>query len=254
MYFILCSGMMRSGSTWSFNVCRLIAHLLAKQFDLPFINYRYLAGNLLDNMLKQDKLGLALAKTHNPTKFAFECLMHRTVKIICTIRDPRDCVASLQLFYNDANFAESVFIIKNNLLILDSWRFVDRILFIRYEDMFQNPSSQIRKIADYLDFSLNDKLVEDIDNQTSMKSIKQFSEGLRHMPAESLVHDARTNLADPITQIHENHIHGGLCGRWKDELTLQQKEIVMNEFKPWLLNFEYETESSVQNILSSLIT
>ena len=119
MNFIICSGILRSASTWAFNVCRLIASSLAKQNNLPLLDCGYKDTTALDELLKKNGSGIAVVKTHAPSKFALEFILTGAVKNICTIRDPRDCVASQQLFHDDETFEQSVYLLKNNLHYVD---------------------------------------------------------------------------------------------------------------------------------------
>jgi hypothetical protein len=247
MNVILCTGMMRSASTWSYNVSRLLAILLAEYLKVPF-GSNYLNHDELDDFLKRylkTKTGLAVIKIHFPGQLALELIHNKVIKNVCTIRDPRDCVASRQLFEKES-FEDSVKWIKDGLFYIDFFQQTNNTLFIRYEEMIKNPSAQITRICQYFDMDISDDQLQKLDMLTNMRSAQQISESLHNRPRHTLIRD-RSHLVDPTTEIHENHIHGGICGRWKTELAKDQINIIINEFEPWLISLGYETETSLKD-------
>src|ERR1044071_4352147 len=94
---ILCTGMMRSGSTWSFNVCRLLAQVAARQEGLPFWS-GYLTLEQCEQFLTQSDgnfPGPTVIKAHGIGTVAQRYLKNGQAQAICTFRDPRDSVVSL---------------------------------------------------------------------------------------------------------------------------------------------------------------
>jgi hypothetical protein len=250
MEIILCTGMMRSASTWSFNVCRLLGDLFACRLNLPF-GSSYLNGKELDNFIRErmkSEPGVVVVKIHTPGKLALECVQKNIIKNICTIRDPRDCVASRQLFEKEP-FEQSVRLIKNNLVYVSFFQGCEHTLFIRYEEMMRNGSVQIKRICNYLQIEIDDNQLHDVDTRTNIASMKRVADSLKTKQPETLLRD-RSHFVDPVTHIHENHVHGGTCGRWKTEMTSDQVTFLTRELKPWLISLGYETEASIKNMLS----
>jgi hypothetical protein len=250
MNIIFCSGMMRSGSTWSYNVCRIIGMLIAEQTQSTlYCGYR--DSKSLDEFLRE-KIDSAIVvyKLHSPASLALELIRNKNAKNICTVRDPRDCVASRQLIA-DESLDVSINFIKDNLYYVDLYKQINNTLFIRYEEMILHPLEQIREIADYLGIRLPTDILLEIDKQTSLHNAKKICDSLKYKPRESLLNVGQY-LTDPVTCLHENHIHGGVCGRWKTELSREQIDRVVKEFTQWLISLEYETEESIEDILLSL--
>lgn len=238
--------MMRSASTWSFNVCRLLGILLANHFKVPS-GSAYLNPNELDIFLKtrmKTEPGYVVIKAHSLGEFALELIKNNEIKNVSTIRDPRDCVASRQLF-EEETFEQSVHWIKNSLFYVHLYQQTKNTLFIRYEEMIRNPAFQIKEICSFLDVELSDKHLLEINEQTSMINAQRISNSIKTRPIHELLRD-RSHVVDPTTQIHENHIHGGICGRWKTELSIIQQKAVIAELKPWLISLGYETEDSMK--------
>lgn len=246
MRLILCTGMMRSGSTWSYNVCRLVGAMAAKQLNLPF-GSTYLDGKHLDNFIRNrapKRKGIMVIKSHFPGALALKLIKLNRVNSICTLRDPRDCIASRQVF-NEESFEKSVRFIKGNLSYVDFYQNAGSTLFIRYEEMKSDPAAKIRDIAAYLRINLTDQHVADIHERTSMEKAAEIAEAIESRPREELIRD-RDHYVDPETNLHEGHIRGGKIGRWKDELSAEQIETITRELGPWLVRLGYETEESLQ--------
>jgi hypothetical protein len=248
MDIILCSGMMRSASTWSFNVCRLLASEISTTLKVTFksVSPKY---EELDNYLRdRAKEGILVIKSHFQTDLAIKLIHTNMIKNVCTIRDPRDCVASRQLFEKES-FERSVYLIETCLFYVGLFQRSNNTLYIRYEEMVGNPYEYIKLISHYLGFPIDETLVREIDNQTNKSKIKMISDTLKTKPHETLLR-VDSHVVDPVTQIHENHIQGGICGRWKTELNKDQIKIVTDRFKPWLITLGYETEASIENLSS----
>lgn len=253
MRIIFCTGLIRSGSTWSYNVCRIIGTALAGQLKIPFwCGYRD-AGNLdsvLDDVTNREN-AIAVIKTHWPSKRVLEFMRHKSVKNVYTIRDPRDCVASRQLKTKDTFENSLQLIVKNLAAYFPHYRQLENTLFIRYEEMMQDARRSVNLIASHLGVALSEDVASRIHQETSMENAKRIAESLRARSPDTLIHD-RDHLVDPLTMLHDNHIQGGICGRWREEYNSEQKRTLMKALKPWLLVLGYETNDSIDAQLSAL--
>src|SRR5580704_11060212 len=106
---IICDGVIRSGSTWSFNVCRLLGHLLAKRRSQR-CGMACLREQSLEQFLQAEanlRDGPAVIKVHEVGPVAREWIRAGRAKAVCTFRDPRDCVAS-DMAFTGAGFDAAV--------------------------------------------------------------------------------------------------------------------------------------------------
>ena len=252
MRIIFCTGLIRSGSTWSYNVCRLIGTALAGQLQIPFwCGYRDAQNldSLLDELTTKSN-AIVVIKTHWPSKRVLEFMKHESVKNVYTIRDPRDCVASRQLKTKDT-FENSVqLIVKNLSAYFPYYRQCKNTLFIRYEEMMKDARPYINSIAAHLGVTLHDNIASHMHEETGIENAKRISGSLAARSPDTLIHD-RDHLVDPLTMLHENHIQGGICGRWRDEFSIEQKRELTHTLKPWLVVLGYETEDSLEVQLSA---
>jgi hypothetical protein len=239
---VICDGIIRSGSTWSFNVCRLLGHLRAKQRGQSF-GIACLGSDSLDHFLQvQASLGngSAVIKVHELGPVALQWIHAGWVKTVCTFRDPRDCVASDIVFWG-AGFHPSVQRVMRSLECLHkSHRDFQHTLFVRYEEMIDKPLSQIRRIAEFLDVPLEQKQLESIDAQTNINASRKICQELSARPADQIDIGAGNHRRDRVSLLHDNHIGNAKVGRWKAELTAEQGQLLSQMFRPSLEALGYE--------------
>src|SRR5689334_20555047 len=108
---VLCTGILRSGSTWSFNVARLMAKVIAGREKTPMWS-GYLLSDQTEKFFQTTghPPGPTIIKTHGLGPIAQEKVRTGAARAICTYRDPRDCVASLITFTGQSfeNAIESI--------------------------------------------------------------------------------------------------------------------------------------------------
>lgn len=239
MNITLCTGMLRSGSTWSFNVCRLLLQHIANRDGQPFTSFyrdhQTLDKYLIENATKQN--GQLVVKVHSPAEYAMQLIYTGKANNIYTYRDPRDCVASHQT-YDDVSFDISVALIRTNLLFMDEYRKSNHSLYIAYEEMMRDPLQQINKIVNYLKLDIDSNIIEEIHQQTNYEASKNIVSELETSTNSNVYRD-REHVVDGQTLLHQNHIQGGNNGRWKSQFTANQIDILNREFKPWLDSLGY---------------
>jgi hypothetical protein len=230
---IFCTGMLRSGSTWSFNVCRLLAQVAGRQRNQPFWA-GYLTLEQCERFLSQSNgrfPGPTVVKAHGLGPLAMRHLTMEQAKAVCTFRDPRDCVASLMQFTNE-RFDIACARILEGLRMLDLYP-QDQTLFIHYEDLLGDRLAQVRKIAAHLSISPEESLLRRIDELTSIEKSREICRDLTNRPDTQVIH-SENHRVDPKTWLHHNHIQDGRSGRWRDQLTDEQVDHADQIFAPWL--------------------
>lgn len=250
MHTIICSGMMRSGSTWSFNVCRLLYSTIAEKLNQP-AESGYMDGEAVDDFLEEadfEEEKFVVIKAHTPGPKTLERIDNGVVKNVCTFRDPRDAVASRRTF-QDEPFEESMEWIKRNIKFMHRYAQTQQTLFIRYEDMMRDSLSQIRALGRYLGADLNERLIRDLDHNTNFARSRAMASRVKELPSEQLYQD-RTHTVDRLTNLHENHIQSGKTGRWRTELTEEENRVLLNAFGKILVSLNYETERSLNELVA----
>ena len=238
---VLCTGILRSGSTWSFNVCRLMATVVAGREKLPLWT-GYMVAEQSEPFFQRigaHQPGPTVVKAHSLGPIGMELLRSGRAKAICTYRDPRDCVASMITFAG-RSFEDAVGSIAEALKMLDACAASDHALLVRYEEMIADPRRQIVAIANFLGLSLEPAILARIDELSCLETSRRVCEGLQARPADKVLCSLENHRVDPQTWLHDNHIHSGKVGRWRDEMTPQQVQVMQQAFEPWLRRLGYE--------------
>jgi hypothetical protein len=245
----ICNGLIRSGSTWSFNVCRELSKLLARQTD-ELVKSGYLEPVQLEHFVTKKWPAMtapSVIKVHDIGPAALAALRSGSASAVCTFRDPRDCVASDMVFMGFP-FEVSVKRIGGTLELLRLYQSTASILLVKYEDMMMDRPREINRIAAHLGVRVDESLVRQIDAMTNIESSKRLCAGLGDRPADQ-VRKVANHLVDPVTHLHQNHINGGTIGRWKSEFSIDQLRFMTEYFEPWLLKMGYEDSGSINAFL-----
>jgi hypothetical protein len=243
-----CNGVIRSGSTWSFNVCRGLFQELATQLRQPF-GSTYLDGEYVEQFVTQQwqkSPGPTVIKAHMIGRVALTAIRSGQAKAVCTFRDPRDCVASDQVFMG-RGFEYSVKRVASSLEFLNYYQSTPHILLVQYEEMMKDRLSQMRRIAAHLHLRGDEEMFARIDGRTSLESSERLCRDLKNRPASTVL-NIQSHRVDPDTHLHENHIGNAKIGRWKDEFSLDQARWLTEYFSPWLLQLGYETQESLRRL------
>lgn len=244
---IICNGLIRSGSTWSFNVCRLLGRLVASRQQQVFAS-TYLDDQSLENFFKGDvnlRDGPGVVKAHRVGPIALEWVRTGRAFAVCTLRDPRDCVASDIAFWG-RGFDPSVGRVLLSLKRLPSYQDFGRTFFVRYEEMMADPHWQIRRIAAYLQIPVGDDEVNTIDSLTNLQCCRQICQGLNARKENEVEIVMDVHRRDPVTLLHDNHLGTAEVGRWKRDLTPEQGTFLTNLFRRSLDVLGYEHDPSRQ--------
>lgn len=247
---ILCGGMVRSGSTWSFNVCRS----LLKTANLPYISGYFGEEEQVDRAIREATIDLSqslIIKAHVPGPQSLSMIREGTVKNIFTFRDPRDIICSRMKFEN-RGFESVLEVTVQNCSIYNWYRQFTPTLFIRFESMMADPISEIQRISNFLNLDLDDRTCRNIAEENSLEQSKKIIEKLNSLPEDRVFFEASRTI-DRDTLLQTDHVNGAIVGRWIDELNGQQQLLAHLSFKPWLIDLDYETEKSWSQLLLDLM-
>lgn len=243
---VICDGLIRSGSTWSFNVCRLMGDMIAARRGQTS-GSAYLHKFTLDEFLNTQayvRTGPAVIKNHELGPVALDSIRIGRAKAVCTIRDPRDCVASDIVFWG-AGFDASLNRVLASLKYLASYQDFGRTLFIRYEEMMEDRLWQIKRIAAYLQISIDQKEAELIDAQTNIRASRKLCQDLGKRREEDVDIILDVHRRDRTTLLHDNHIGTGEVGRWRRDLTPEQGQMLTKLLWRSLQVLGYESDGSI---------
>ena len=230
---VICSGMARSGSTWSFNVMKLAM----KDSGLETISGYAGEGENVDKFisgnLSPDKS--ILVKSHAPGPGTLSLVFQGLAKTVRTYRDPRDCVAS-RVSFQKIPLDQAIAQVASEKPFHDVLKQKGAKL-IRYEDMMHDRKTAISEIVDYLGLSLTQSQLDGIDDETNLQASKKKVTEIEKQ-ADSI--ELAGRRLDRNSLLQSNHISGGgVVGRWRADFNEQEQEMIQSKLGAWATELGY---------------
>jgi FkbM family methyltransferase len=238
---IFISSMPRSGSMWTHNVTRSLiraAGLEPVPKNIP-INDKPFVKKAFNEPVGENQV--FCVKTHQ----IVDPKLPDTL-IIVTYRDIRDAIFSYMKFMG-LSFEDTFPVPKHWMVVTDRYSESQspNILKIRYDEVVNEPMDTIQKIDRFIGTDVSFETIETINEQFSRKKMKEKVDGLKDISPEQ----ARVNAAafdtvknagsivrvlDRATGFQTGHVSFRKDGQWREELTEEQKQHLMNETADWL--------------------
>jgi hypothetical protein len=212
---VLCNGMPRSASTWSYNVAMALLRRTAEEVcgDYDENLHRFLCGlpaSCVHAVLKchsLDPAGRGLAQL-------------QAAKVIYTWRDLADATASFMTMF-DVDFERTVALMSNSLDLYRRHR-RNGALILSYEAITQQPTESVAAVASYLNVAVRREQVAEIAEANSFGRMRERVKEISMVDyGERLVRHDRTSY-DPDTLLHIDHIRDGSTGYGASRLTQAQ--------------------------------
>jgi hypothetical protein len=234
MRVVCCAGMYASGSTWAYNVVRLLARASADQLVV-----QYFANTLADLAGRADGDVIHIVKTHDLPDDAAARLLAHTPRIVVTLRDPRDAVASLMTYQRHA-FRHALASVETSARFAAAMAERTDALVLRYETGFPDDPATIERIAGATGLPADSDTRRRIFAETSRAAVERFIAGLGTLPGA--LHDpASGDVHDPETQWHRHHAgRSGETGRWRRMLREVQVRAVEGAMADWMDRHGYQ--------------
>ena len=233
--FVFCSGMPRSGSTWSFNVCRRLLHNAAGA-ERVFADYVGEGKKLDEHINRNGELQkIQIIKFHYPSQRIVNLVADDVAKNVFTIRHPLDAIASAKDVLR-LPFDVALHKIKRSLEAFDVWREKSSSLFVYFDDIMADSKRQTRRVADYLGLTADDAVIERIAEETSFERARATAEKLASMPKERLAWRDGFYY-DAETLYHIGHAPKGTARDWRTELSADEQRVAKAELAPWLASW-----------------
>lgn len=237
---VLCDGMLRSGSTWSFNV----ALKLLKSWDpATKVFGLYTENPAVLRAAARPRFSHLVIKSHYA---GAEEASGNVFKIIYTWRSPYDSIVSSACMFG-APVESWIKPIRKTLRIWASHRLANNACIVPYEALISNPAASIEGIASYLGISVKPERVLQIAQELSLENMRRSSQHL----APSRRARSGDYVFDRDTLVHPNHIRNGGMGygirHLKSEQVLAIDTMLREE------GFEFLCESHAANSASTRI-
>ncbi len=253
---VLAAGLPKAGTSWYFNLANTLISTSGGQ-DARIIRRKYFLRFIQGSNCDIDNIHLPHLRTSPPSSlrllyatvphffgnsFAVKSHSHPTTTIQALIsagiikatyiyRDPRDAAVSAfehgqrfrkegitQAFAHLNNIEESILFIKKYLPAWDKWMNYRNALFIRYEDLINDPFKQLEQLARFLNFDVTaDKLHKIVSSYNRKKSTDNKTE-------------------NDFTILHFNK---GISGRFRDVMNKKELEFCEIHFGDYIRKMGY---------------
>lgn len=233
--WIICAGMLRSGSTLQFNIAaEIVERAEVGRRERHIENHEcYFSHAELEETI--------VLKSHLLTPEIRGLLTKDEVKVLLTYRDVRDVVASWQAkTRTQLNNEDAILFADMAVSQFNSWDEIDPSIVYRsrYEDFIENLDQEIKNIADFFKIQLTQELVDDIANSVSVETMKNI---MKSSTKEHLTTSGAFTW-NSRTLVHIDHLNGGTVGRYKTDLPLDLQMILADRYSDWLSSLGYEVE------------
>jgi len=198
---VVCNGMPRSASTWSFNVVKQLLRTREPAAAI-YSGYDENVGHFLETttatanhvVLKchtLDALGRALARVG-------------AAKIVYTHREVSDAVVSCMRIFK-LDFEEAITSVQSSVDLYAFHRETGNALILSYEVITQRPVEAVASVGSYLGIDTPRSLVAEVAHETPPASLRRTVEEL------NVLHDD-PHAYDPETLLHPHHFAVGPRG------------------------------------------
>ena len=231
-----CLGTYASASTWVYNVTLKVAAALYP--DHAIIRGFVTSRHEID--FPKDSASIQVIKTHDVDTDSEPFLAQLADTILISIRDPRDCLASM-LNYQKLSVDDALGKLERSSAICARLANHPRALLLRYEDSFYDNPHTIDHIARTFDRELETADRNWIFGETRRGAVEALIAGLESLSTVYHHVDPLETL-DLATQWHRHHAgRTGEIGRWRRELSESHLCEIEQRLGPFMARFAYAT-------------
>jgi Sulfotransferase domain len=203
---VLCNGMPRSASTWSYNVAVDILRKTTREEVVGGYD------ESLDRFLQSlpPSAAHAVVKSHFLDATGTGIAQLGGAKVIYTWRDLADAIASLMAMFG-VEFDSAIGDMSKSL---DLYRRHRRhgALILSYESITTDPEGSVRKVASHLNLDASDEAIAEVSKATSFHAMRERVQEIGSQASgQQLVRHEGTSY-DPTSLLHVNHIRNGGTG------------------------------------------
>jgi hypothetical protein len=212
---VLCNGMPRSASTWSFNVCRRLFQLLRPQ-DSLCARYDENIAEVVDPLMgAYDHLVL---KSHSLDERGRELCLSGQAVAIYTHRDPFDATCSIMAMFG-RSFEDALESVRQSLDLREFHQANGHAHVVAYDSIRNAPLEAIVGIAQHLGLNPSGDQLDRIVRETSIDAMRAIADQVA--TGRGAVRTPKS-MYDPETHVHRNHIRDGGSGYGRARLSAEQ--------------------------------
>jgi hypothetical protein len=216
---VICNGMPRSASTWSFNVAmELLRHCvdhddaLHGDYDENIARFLSQAPRLVEHVVVKchslDALGRILARSGK-------------AKVVYTRRDVADAVVSSMRMWRQ-DFEQALAPIEASLELFALHRESGRALLLNYDDIVGSPLRSVQRVAEYLEVAVEPRVVYEVAEATSLERMREKAAQLTRPGSHDRLVLVNDVMHDRESLLHPAHIRDGRSGYGRELLSAEQ--------------------------------
>lgn len=233
---ILSLGVPRSGTILVFNMLREI--LTRQQIPFRSVNTNYPETEAF--LAQHDYRDNVLMHAHNVLPEVQKALQRKDTLSFFNYRDPRDVVISMMRLH-DYPFEKCLELADISFTHYRIARKFPRMMFIPYDLLIDAPGAYAFQLAQRLGIFLRLDVVAEIEKATSLEAHKKI---MRDVALEKVDVQIRKNPKRTLKEsrthfINDRHIQSGRSGRWRRELSPDQRRQATDHFKDLLQELGY---------------
>jgi Sulfotransferase domain len=214
---VICNGMPRSASTWSFNVVLALLRCSQPSCEV-YGGYDEDIARFLETLPSAAEH--AVVKCHGLDARGRTLAQADSTKILYTWRDPADAVVSCMRMFN-YDFEHALAAVDSSLTLYDFHSQSGAALILDYQLIVSDTIEAVRRIAAFLGLDDSSDTVRAVTEQTSLERVREKVESLADNAR--MVHRAGL-VYDPETLLHRGHIRDGGVGYGRKALTAWQSD------------------------------
>jgi hypothetical protein len=229
---VLCNGMPRSGSTWSFNV---VTGLLRRFHPSQTVHAGYDedVGRFLRGIDR--KAAHAVLKCHSLDPIGYALVRIGAAKVVYTWRDIADAAVSyMRMFGND--FEHALGVIDTSLELRRFHLESGNAVILAYDDIMACPQKAIAQVARYLGLEGRPDLIAQVNEENSLARVREKVAQLNSEETRRRLIRHENTLYDPETLLNVNHIRDGNSGYGRGLLSQEQSARIDELMRKWDLN------------------
>lgn len=214
---LICNGMPRSASTWSFNAAvALIRGTIGT--DVVAAGYDEDLGGFLSSLGAE--VEYAVVKSHTLDDLGRSLSEAGKARVVYTRRDPADAIASAMAMWG-WDFETAFESIKWSLALGSFHARTGNALMVDYEEIVGDTLRATERLARYLGMFTDPDLIRTVAEATSIDRMREKADELTSDPRR--LETAGSMQHDPETLLHPGHIRDGGAGYGRERLTEEQQ-------------------------------
>ena len=218
---VVAGGMIRSGSTFAFNVAR---EILLAHGDVEVSS----SNSIADAAYARPGDNHFVLKSHAPDESVLKQIRGGALPCVCTIRNPEDAISSWMHTF--------AFPIESGIESVRTWlawyvTVRDQVLTVRFDAIEREPMSAIDQIVQYLGLPVNPDFASAFAETYSKAELKKRYDAFDQ--AKGAV-DLGFSYYDPVTFFHRRHISNEQVGQAGGVLSQDQTDRIRTELRDFL--------------------